>query len=254
MKVSIITPTIRPDSLAIVHKSLMSQGFADWEWLIGSSFDPKIKDAKWIKDDFEGGFWSLNRMYNKLVSRSSGEIIITWQDWIYAKPDAVEKFVENVIKTNGVVSGVGDQFSRLNKWGKPEMKIWSDPRKTNEYGSFYECNWNDAEFNFAAFPKELFEKVGGFDEGLDFLGVGGDQLQLCDRLNSIGARFYLDQTNESYTLRHDRSDFGGQKEWDSKHVLFVRGKSGLSLYDERKKELIGSDSWPVIKNKDKKYD
>lgn len=246
MKLTIITPTIRREGLDIVRKSLRKQTFKNFEWLICSRFDPKIPEAIWIPDNFTGGHWSLNRAYNALLKFASGDIIVTWQDWIYAGPDALQKFVDKVEETNSVVSGVGNQYARLNKYGKPELQVWSDPRETDKYGNFYECHWNDAEFNFAAFPRELFTLVGGFDEKLDFLGVGGDQLQFCERLNDAGEKFYLDQTNKSFTLRHDRSDFGGQEKWDSKHVLFKKGESGMSLYDERKAQLKLQGQWSSI--------
>jgi hypothetical protein len=59
-------------------------------------------------------------------------------------------------------------------------------------------------------------------------------------MDKVGTKFYLDQTNESYTLRHNRDDFGGQKEWDNNHVLF-NGK-----YDKRKAELKLSGEWPIL--------
>ena len=258
-KISILTPTIRPDGLEIIAKALKKQTFQDFEWLIGSPFNPVIEKAtwnedenhwtqnnlatrtiKWVQDDFEGGFWSLNRIYNKLFKEAKGEILVSWQDWVYANPDALEKFVENVGKTNGVVSGVGDQYESVNKWGKPQIKIWSDPRKTNKYGSFYECNPNDAEWNFCAFPKEAIIEVGGMDEELDFLGYGGDQLQVGERMDACGIKFFLDQTNESFTVRHDRSDFGGQESWDKNHVLFN------GQYDKRKQALKESGQWPKL--------
>lgn len=240
MKVSVLTPTIREDGLSIVRKALEKQTFKDFEWLIGSPFDPGFPEAHWIPDDFDGGFWSLNRIYNSLFNASKGSILVSWQDWIYANPDALEKFVQNVETTGGIVSGVGDQYERINKWGKPEVKIWSDPRKSESNGSFYECYPNDAEWNFCAFPKEAIFKVGGMDEELDFRGFGGDQLQVGERLDAAGYKTYLDQTNESFTVRHSRKDFGGQEAWDKNHVLF-NGE-----YDKRKAELISLGHWPRV--------
>jgi hypothetical protein len=82
--------------------------------------------------------------------------------------------------------------------------------------------------------------VGGMDEGLDFLGYGGDQLQVGERLDAMGTKFYIDQTNESFTIRHGREDFGGQEAWDKNHILF-NGK-----YDARKNELIKQGKWPIL--------
>ena len=184
-----------------------------------------------------GGYWHLNRNNNRLFAKARGSIIITWQDYIWSKGDAVDRFVSNVLSTGGVVSGVGDQYESLNKFGKPEIKIWSDPRRTTKFGSFYECMPSDAEWNFCAFPKQALIDVGGMDEELDFLGYGGDQLQVSERMDAVGYKFYLDQENESYTLRHNRDDFGGQKEWDSHHVLFN------GAYNKRKEQLITSGQW-----------
>ena len=242
MKITIVTPTIRKEGLDVIRKALKAQSFTEWEWLIGSPFDPKIEEARWITDDFEGGYWTLNRIYNRCFRDARGELIVSWQDHIWVPPDGLEKFWINYEETGkeAVISGVGDQYEHLNKWGKPEVKIWSDPRKTTQNGSFYECYPQDAEWNWCAIPLTLLRRVGGMDEGLDFLGYGGDQLQVGERMDALHVKFFLDQQNESYTLRHDRSDFGGQEEWDARHVLFN------GAYDKRRAELISLGHWPKV--------
>lgn len=245
MKISVITPSVRPDGLSIIAKALRQQEFTDYEWLVGSVFEPNEKEARWIKDEFKGGFWTLNRIYNKLFAEAKGELIVSWQDYISANPDGLQKFWDNYKKTNALISGVGDQYQELNKYGKPTIKIWSDPRRTTVYGSFYESLWNDCEWNYAAIPRKLFWDVGGMDEALDFKGYGGDQLQTCERLNDFGAHFFLDQTNESFTLRHNRDAHGGQENWDGNHVLF-NGE-----YQKRKETLKEAGQWPVLINETK---
>lgn len=240
-KISVITPTIRKEGLEIIRNSLKKQNLQDFEWLIGSPFDPEIPEARWIKDDFEGGFWTLNRIYNKLFREAKGDIIVSWQDWIYSPPLSLTKFlIASRDNEKGLISGVGDQYSRVGEWGRPEVKIWQDPRKTDRFGSFYECNWNDAEFNFCAMPRDAIFDAGGMDEQLDFLGFGGDQLQLCERLNDLGYKFFLDQDNESFTLRHGRDNFGGEESWNDYHVLFN------GAYEGRKKQLKEKGEWPRL--------
>lgn len=243
--ISIITPSVRKEGLDIVAKSIQKQTHEDWEWLIGSSFDPEIPWATWVKDDFEGGFWTLNRIYNKLFQEAKGDIIVSLQDHIYIPPMGLESFYDSFIalQGKGLVSGVGDQYKSLDALGKPTDKIWNDPRKSKEQhpGSFYQCHWNDVEWNWAVMPKQAIIDVGGMDEGLDHLGYGGDQLQLMQRLNDLGNySFWLDRTNESYTVRHDRSKHGGQENWDGHHVLF-NGE-----YQKRKDQLIETNNWPVL--------
>ena len=240
MKVSVVTPTIRKEGLSVVQNALKNQTFKDFEWLIASPFDPGITDAQWIPDKFAEGYWTLNRAYNSLFQSASGELIVSLQDWIWVPPTGIQQFVDAYEAVKGIISGVGDQYERIGQYGKPEIKIWSDPRKNSNNGSFYECFPNDAEWNWCAIPRKAIFDIGGMDEELDFLGYGGDQLQAVERMDALGYKFFLDQTNESYTVRHDRGDFGGQESWDGAHVLF-NGK-----YDARKKELIDSGKWPKL--------
>lgn len=240
VKISILTPTVRKEGLDIVCSALKKQNFADYEWLIGSPFNPEIPEAVWIHDDFEGGFWSLNRIYNKMLKAAKGELIVSWQDWIWVPSNGLTQFWQSYEKTDSVVSGVGDQYEQVGRFGKPEVKIWSDPRKNDKNGSFYECFPNDAEWNWCAIPKKDLFKIGGMDEELDFLGFGGDQLQVGERLDAIGVKFYLDQTNESYTVRHGRESYGGENRWDGNHVLF-NGK-----YDARIAQLKAAGLWPYL--------
>lgn len=245
LRISVVTPSVRPKGLYVVESGLNNQTFTDFEWLVCA---PDIERGHvkvspvFLQDEFEGGFWSLNRAYNELIKHAKGELIVTLQDWIYVNPEGLQKFWDDYEATGkqALISGVGDQYESVDKYNKPQIKIWSDPRKTDKYGSFYECNPNDAEWNWCAIPKKAFYDIGGMDEGLDFLGYGGDQLQAGERMDEMGYKFYLDQTNESYTIRHNRDDFGGQENWDKNHVLF-NGK-----YDNRIRELKETGKWPVL--------
>ncbi len=235
---SVITPSIRKDGLTLVRNSLQKQEFKDFEWLIGSKFDPEISEARWIRDDFEGGFWTLGRCWNKLYKNVQGKLIVHWQDWVWAKEDALQKFWDNYQSGKKIISGIGDQYEGVNKYGRPSsVKVWVDPRRTLEYGSLYECNFQDIEYNFCAVEQSLIQKYGGADSGLDFLGFGGDLLQMSDRMNDGGEHFWLDQSNESFSVYHERE----KKDWDKNHILF-NGR-----YNERKKELIEKGQWPILK-------
>lgn len=169
--ISIITPTIRPDGLAMIRNALKKQTFTDFEWVVGSPFEPKEYSEEgikcdWVKDDFTGGFWTFNRVLNRLFDRAQGELVVSWQDWIHVGSEGLEKFWNDYQETNGeaLITGVGDQYAKLDDRGKPSIKIWNDPRKNNIYGSFYECTFPDMEWNWGAIPKKLFDKAGGIDE------------------------------------------------------------------------------------------
>jgi len=182
----------------------------------------------------ERNYWNLGTAYNEGLRHCQGELIVSLQDWIWVIPQGLEKFWLAYQQTNGCISGVGDQYDQLDEFGRPTNKIWNDPRKTSRHGSFYECYPNDWELNWACAPLKAFYDIGGFDEELD-KWAGGDNISVCERMDALGYKFYLDQTNESFALRHER-----YKDWDGSHCLLT-GK-----YHERKKQLIDKGQWPVI--------
>lgn len=233
MEISVITPTIRPEGLDIVHKALQRQTFRDFEWLVGSPFKSPISGSKWVKDDFKGLTWTLNRIYNKMLREARGELIISIQDYTFFDPDALEKFWFHY-KNNpySLVSGVGNKYSDVY----PELGevVWKDIRINNKYGSFYECYPVDWEANFASAPKQAFYDIGGYDEYLDNY-FSMDNVSVVERIDALGKyKFFLDQTLNSYSLTHGRP--GG---WDKKHAMH-------GAYKKRKEELIKSGKWPYL--------
>jgi len=245
IRISIVSPSIRPKGLEIVASAVSKQSFRGFEWLVGTPFVPKlntdnIPNFKWVEDNFKDGVWSLNRIYNKMFKEAKGEIIVSLQDWVWVPPDGLQKFVDAMESiSEGIISGVGDQYEKMGDF-KPEVKIWSDPRKTIEHGTFYEINPSDIEFNWCAFTKDAILKVGGFCERLDFTGYGMDGYQVCERWDALGYKFYIDQSNESFTIRHDRSSFGGEENWNKNNNM-TNGQ-----YEAVRKEFMKKGQWPVL--------
>jgi hypothetical protein len=237
--ISVLTPAKTTKGLEIVAKSLKQQQFKDWEWLVccpeppdGLDFTKDI-DVTWLLDEFKGGFWTLNRAYNWLFAEAKGELLVSWQDFIKVRPDGLQKFWDSYqAHPNDLFTGVGDQYED----GKFLKKVWFDPRRTDKYGSFYECIWRDVEYNWAAIPKSVIDKIGGADSVLDLLGYGGDMYQFTERFNDYGGHFWIDQTQESFTLRQPRI----YKDWDLMHVLHT------GAYEKRKEELKKEGLWPIL--------
>lgn len=212
--ISVITPTIRPEGLALVEKALKRQTFKDYEWIV------QEREGELP----EGCVWTLNRDYNRAIAKAKGELIVSWQDWTYAKPDALEKFwyhYENDRKT--LVTGVGNKYMD-DTW---TAKVWQDPRERDDQGTFYPCYYNDIEFNFCAIPKNAFYAVGGFDESLDkFFGMDG--FSVVERLSLLGGwDFKIDQTNKSYSLEHSRPE-----KWDELNWIGERYNNHRTTYIE----------------------
>lgn len=99
-KIVVLTPTIRNEGLKIVQKALEEQDFEDFDWYIGSPEKPKDTWGNWVNDDFKGGYWTLNRIYNKLIKESDGELIVSWQDYTYGDKNILSTLWERYQKDN----------------------------------------------------------------------------------------------------------------------------------------------------------
>ena len=177
MKISVITPSIRPEGLKIVRECLLNQTFRDFEWLC---------DINWT------GKHDLNASFNRLIRRASGELIVFYQDYIKIENDGLEKFW-NAYKE-------GKTFCTAPV-GKSQTLNYDNPKwdwRKNHYG---ETNYSHWEIDWGSAPKEALVAIGGFDETLD-------QYWSCDNVNT-GFRAYLDGftfhnvDNPSIAFDHD---------------------------------------------------
>ncbi len=205
VKISVITPTIRPQGLKLVEKALRRQSFRDYEWIVSAPSNVIVKGFnidQLLTDPpkNEGDYWAVYKAYNKAVKHAKGELIVSWQDFTYADPDALEKFWSQYkAEPNTLVTGIG------NKYTDDTFTVvsWKDPRWKEGFG-FRGCNLNEIEWNFCSVPKKAIYSVGGFDETLDkYSSLCG--LDVLARLSIQGGwNFKIDQTNKSYSLEHGR--------------------------------------------------
>ena len=233
MKVSVFTPSIRIEGLKLVQKALKRQTYKNFEWIVCSPKVPEV-DCIWLKDTHKGGYWTLNRAYNDLIEKAQGDLIISWQDYTFADPDCLEKFVAHFeAEPKTLVSAVGNKYTQIEPY--PMLKVWQDPRESERYGSYYKCVYNDVEWNLSSIPKSALYDIGGFDERLDFEGFGMDGFAVNDRINSLGTYdFKIDQSIKSYSLPHDRHE-----DWDKFNLI----NGGWIL---RKQKLIDKGVYPKL--------
>ena len=188
--ISVISCSVRSKGLGLVKKALSRQTYKDFEHIIQRR-----------ESDLGDKYWTLYSDYNKAVKKAKGDLIVSWQDYTYAKPDTLEKFAvhyEQEPKT--IVGAVGNKYAD-DTWA---VMTWKDPRERDDQGSYYNVNHVDIEWNLCSIPREAIYEVGGFDESLDYYSslCGLDVLQ---RLWLIGGYEYkLDQTIKSYSLEHGR--------------------------------------------------
>lgn len=196
-KISVLTCSVRPEGLPLVGKALKRQTFQDFEHIVQGR-----------EGSMDGNVWTLNQDMNTSFRKANGELVVSIQDWTFFKPDALQKFWDHYQNMpNIIVSGVGDKYTD-DTW---TVKTWADPRKRLDQGSFYPAHFMDMEGNFCAVPRKAIYAVGGADEALD-VKYGMDWYSIMDRLNILGGwEFYLDQTNETFSLEHGRLN---GEEWD----------------------------------------
>lgn len=227
-KICVLTPTIRLEGLKIVQKALEEQDFDDFDWYIGSPKEPKTWGT-WIQDDFKGGVWSLNRIYNKLIMESNGELIVSWQDFTYGDKNILSTLWEHYQKDKkSLVSVLGNKYYDETF----ELASWIDPRFTNVLTR--ETQFQDVEWNLCSCPRESLYEIGGFDSAMDMKFFGMDGFNVNQRLNDLGYRFFVDGSVRSYSLMHGRVP-----DWDEKN-----GINGLyqQHVESRKKE----GKWPIL--------
>jgi len=235
--ISVLTPTIRYDGLPLVERALKRQTFKNWEWIIGSPHKPENISIPfvWVKDlgKKKGECWSLNKTYNRMIARAKGDLIVSWQDYTFAIPEALEKFwfhFEKEPKT--LVSAVGNKYQD-DSW---QVMTWKDPRERDDQGTYYPCYWSDIEANLCSIPKKALYDVGGFDESMDrFFGL--DFFSVANRINDFGGYdFKLDQTIKSYSLEHKRVS----PRWDEDNWM---KDNRYNLHVARLKK---EGKWPVL--------
>ncbi len=214
VQISVIIPTIRDTTLN--EKCLANQTFKDFEAIIQRPTRPLPK----------GNFYQLNHDMNQAIKKSKGELIISYQDGISIRPDCLERFWEHYKDNPKIIIGaVGDQYSSM----EPPVKVWTDPRKKTEFGSFYECMPDDIEFTLCAIPRSALIEAGGLDADVYDKYAAIAEKELCARIDKLGYKFYLDQSLEYMALAHPR--IAGKEEWD-KHYF-----AGWPIYQKHLEEI-----------------
>lgn len=181
IKISVITPTIRGEkALEMARKSLKRQYFKEYEWIYDISKPKK-------KADF-------NKVMNKLLKKSKGELIVFLQDYI-----RIERFGLNYFwsayKENPKTFFTGPVGKTLNfkniKWD------WRLHRSLEEPLNFME--W---EIDWGAAPRDALFEIGGFDEEMDNYW-GFDNVNLGLRAEMAGYKFMNIPNNFTVAYDHD---------------------------------------------------
>lgn len=223
-KLIVITPSIRPEGIPIVQKALEEQQFVDFDWIICSPFDPH-NWATWIKDDFKGGLWTLNRSYSAMAKQADCDLLVSWQDYTWADENTLDRFWKHYEYDDKLVVGaIGDKYEK-DDW---KVKTWTDPRKPGL------CGYGAVEWNLCSCPKKSLESIGYFIDEMDFMGFGMDGFCTNARLSEMGYKFYIDPKIVSYSLGHGRVS-----NWEDENLLFK--------WKQVERVLKSRGMWPIYK-------
>lgn len=229
--ISVLTPSVREGGLDMVEKCLKRQTFTDYEWLVSTPYDAKecaIQVGTTPKGDYH---YALNRDWNKLYKAAKGELIVNIVDLLWFTHDVLEKFWNHYqANPKALITTIGHQYNQVIN-GKPENRIWVDPRARQDQGSFYQCYPSDMEMCLASIPRKAVLDVGGLDEEFDRYAALSEK-EMCDRMDKLGYEFYLDQGIEYRALHHPR--LTGEDTWNEAY------KNGCIYYQKCRKDILNN--------------
>lgn len=206
-KVSVITPTIRPQGLAPLRESLLNQTFKDFEWLVEVNWNGEV---------------DLNTAMNRMVRRAKGEYIVSVQDWIRLPETALEDFVKALDSEKAFYTA---PVGKVDKWGEEPRWDWRAHRSPTD-----ELNFMEWEICCGACPKAALVEIGGFDEELD-KHWGFDNVNAGLRAQLAGYKIRCLPHIKAVAIDHDKKE---------KHPF--RGKQNAEFHNERL-NIIRKGEW-----------
>jgi len=144
-KISVLTPTIRPEGLKPVMASLEKQVFKDYEWQVEVGMPWKGHD--------------LNAAMNRMLRRAKGELIVIIQDYI-----TFPSFALGEMWTQHEAEPLAFITYPMGKLDAKTGDIKYDWRYKGDYRRIAGFEW---ETDFAMAPLQMFKAIGGYDEEYD---------------------------------------------------------------------------------------
>ena len=180
-RITVITPSIRPEGLDVVRRTLEGQTFKDFQWI------PKLSVPGEVPD--------LCHAFNEALRDSKGELIVFLQDFIKIGIDGLDLMWKAYQRhpNAAFTAPVGQTMD----WENVEWD-WRPSTEENVLLPYHQ--W---EIDWGSCPKNVILQVGGFDEDYDS-GFGWENVDLAYRLSKIGVEFRCDPGNPAVAFQHDR--------------------------------------------------
>lgn len=194
--ISVISPSIRPEGLAVVFGTLKKQELngITFEWLPRLSIPGKKPD--------------LAYQMNCALKEAKGELVVFLQDWIKINPRGLQSFWDAYIKEPEycLTSPVG-KIKEIERFAGFEV---SDDALGNKnihwdwraHREFEDLEYHMWEIDWGCGPKDIMLKAGLFDESFDD-GFGWENVDLAYRIEKAGGKFACLKDNLSVAYDHD---------------------------------------------------
>lgn len=217
-KITVITPSIRPDGLKVTYNTLRPQTFQDFEWLTRLSIPGEKSD--------------LCYQMNRALEEARGELIVFLQDYIEIDKDALQRIWDKYQAEPNVC------------WTMPVgKKDLDNPGKVNwDWRSYWEhkdeITFERWEIDWGAAPAKAFE-AERFDVAYDE-GFGWENVDLAYRLEKNGWKFKVDRDNKAEAIDHDKMFAHPYKKRPNQDLWIVR-KGMIDLaYEEGSNSSLGT--------------
>ena len=179
IKITVATPSIRPEGLKVVQESLERQTFKDFEWCVELGIPGRGHD--------------LNAAYNRILRRAKGELFVSLQDWTKILDDGLERFwtaYQENPKTFFTAPHGKTLDWKAQDW---DWRAYADAKP----------DWKCWEIDWGCAPTQALKEIGGFDEELDKYW-SCDNVNVGFRANLAGYNFANLHTNPAVGLHHNK--------------------------------------------------
>lgn len=178
-RLTVITPSIRPQYLDLTQRCLEEQTYQDFEWLTQVGLRNR-------------GF-TLPSDFNMMLRRAKGDIIVILQDCITIPPDTLAN-IASLDHTKRAYTYPIQKEGGTYDWRKyRHVALGKD-----------EITGNMWEIDLASAPRSLFFDVGGFDEEFN-KGWSWENVEVAWRAAAAGYKFYCSQATEGTAIDHDKA-------------------------------------------------
>lgn len=185
MKISVLTPSLRPKGLAVIQHCLGKQTFTDFEWLV---------EMNWT------GKHDLNAAFNRMIRRSEGELLIFLEDYTRILDDGLERFWRAYQEHPDTLFTA--PLGKVYDWGEKPTWDWRATKQREDQADYTDCLPRCCELDWGAIPRKILYEIGGFDEELDKYW-SGDNVSIGIRADLAGYKFKCVFTNPAVAWDHD---------------------------------------------------